>query len=209
MLLLVTIPSSPAAESKFKPTSSAVGLQPRGRGAGTSGSPGAPGSPSSPLHSGDLCSADPRLGVTATRSRSHTQSRIPPDSAVASSPVAPARHLCLAGPGCLGHDGARSREGQRREEGAQQGGDSLGAAREGEEERRKRRAGEELRQRPPPPPGPRAPGRPRSAPRRWRQSSSASRLRSARHDALLSLGQEPVPAEQAHAPISSGRCRGC
>lgn len=67
----------------------------------------------------------------------------------------PLGRLSLAGPGSLRHGEAQSREGQRREEGAQQGGDSLGAAREGEEERRKRRAGEELRQLPPPP-GPRA-----------------------------------------------------
>lgn len=36
--------------------------------------------PPPPPHWGDFCSPDPRLGVTATRSRSDTQSRIPPGS---------------------------------------------------------------------------------------------------------------------------------
>lgn len=76
MLLLVQYLRS---GKQVQPTSSAGDLQPRGRRVGTSGSPGVPGSPLPP-HWGDFGSPDPRLGVTATRSRSGAQSRIPPGS---------------------------------------------------------------------------------------------------------------------------------
>jgi hypothetical protein len=51
LLLNMTIPSvpAPAAEKQFQPTSSALGSQQPGGGAGTSGSPGAPGSPPPPF----------------------------------------------------------------------------------------------------------------------------------------------------------------
>lgn len=165
MLLIVTIPSYPqrkASSTNFLCGGFAAAGQ-RSRNLGVTRCAGSPSSPSlrglllfRPQAGGD---SDPQpLG----RPKLHPtrQPLATPNSAVASSPVAPARRLSLAGPGSLRHGGAQSREGQRREEGAQQGGDSLGAAREGEEERRKRRAGEELRQLqpppPPPPPGPRA-----------------------------------------------------
>lgn len=175
MLLLVQYLRS---GKQVQPTSSAGGLQPQGRRVGTSGSPGVPGSPSSPSLRGLRLSraqaggdSDPQP-LRCPKSHPTRQPLATADSAVACR-VAPARRLSLAGPGSLRLGGAQSREGQRREEGAQQGGDSLGAAREGEEERRKRRAGEELRQLPPPPRR-WAPGRPRSARRRWRRSSPAS-----------------------------------
>lgn len=161
MLLLVQYLRS---GKQVQPTSSAGGLQPRGRRVGTSGSPGVPGSPSSPSLRG-LRLSRPQAGgdsdpqpLRCPKSHPTRQPLATADSAVACRRVAPARRLSLAGPGSLRHGGAQSREGQRREEGAQQGGDSLGAAREGEEERRKRRAGEELRQLPPPPPRRLGPG---------------------------------------------------
>lgn len=198
MLLLVQYLRS---GKQVQPTSSAGGLQPPGRRVGTSGSPGVPGSPSSPSLRG-LRLSRPQAGgdsdpqpLRCPKSHPTRQPLATADSAVACLRVAPARLLSLAGPGSLRHGGAQSREGQRREDGAQQGGDSLGAAREGEEERRKRRAGEELRQLPPPP-GPRAGPAPLEgaggglAPHPW--------FLSARPDALMSLGPRPDP----HGPGS-------
>lgn len=198
MLLLVQYLRS---GKQVQPTSSAGGLQPPGRRVGTSGSPGVPGSPSSPSLRG-LRLSRPQAGgdsdpqpLRCPKSHPTRQPLATADSAVACLRVAPARRLSLAGPGSLRHGGAQSREGQRREDGAQQGGDSLGAAREGEEERRKRRAGEELRQLPPPP-GPRAGPAPLEgaggglAPHPW--------FLSARPDALMSLGPRPDP----HGPGS-------
>lgn len=204
MLLLVQYLRS---GKQVQPTSSAGGLQPPDRRVGTSGSPGVPGSPSSPSLRG-LRLSRPQAGgdsdpqpLRCPKSHPTRQPLATANSAVACRRVAPTRRLSLAGPGSLRLGEAQSREGQRREEGAQQGGDSLGAAREGEEERRKRRAGEELRQLQPPPPGPRA----GPAPLEGAGGGLAPhpRFLSARPDAPMSLGQDLTPTDQAHAPVSN------
>ncbi|XP_027628901.1 uncharacterized protein LOC114008343 [Tupaia chinensis] len=135
---------------QFQPTSSAVGSQPPGGGAGTSGSPGAPGLPSFPSLRGPPLSR-PRAGGNGDpqplgRPKSHPtrQPLTTPDSAVATSLVAPARCFSLAGPGRLRHGGGPC--SQMRTRGRKREAEwrlPLGS-REGEEERRIRRAGEEL-----------------------------------------------------------------
>lgn len=53
-----------------------------------------------------------------------------------------------------------------------------------------------------------APGRPRSAPRRWRRSAPHPCFLSARRDALTRRGHDLVPTAQAHSAIGPGRCWG-